>query len=274
VARTYPRHIVCRSLSIRSHHQRSYETREENLQSTKTLISKDALNEDYFPPSNTPNLKTNETVYAMVDPRKMGSASMDLTGRFPYTSRRGNQYILVGYHYDANYIAVTPLKRRTGTEITNGWKKLNATFAKAGMQPRTYIMDNETSKELLEALGKKKIAYQLPAPHMHRANAAEKAIQTFKDHFLSGLTLCHSKFPLEEWDHLLEQAEITLNLLRSSRVNPTLSAYAQLKGQFDFNATPMAPPGTKVIIHDKPKHRASWALHGTDGFYIGPYTSQ
>jgi len=105
---------------------------------------------------------------------------------------------------------------------------------------------------------------------MHRTIAAEKAIQTFKNHFLSGLTLCHSKFPLAEWNHLLEQAEITLNLLRSSRVNPTLSVYAQLKGHFDFNATPMAPPGTKVIIHDKPKHRASWALHGTDGFYIGP----
>ena len=29
-----------------------------------------------------------------------------------------------------------------------------------------------------------------------------------------------------EWDRLLFQAELTLNLLRSSRVNPKLSAYA------------------------------------------------
>jgi len=94
----------------------------KNLQSTKASVLKDALDEDFFPPSDTPNLKTNDTVYAMVDPSKMGSASMDLTGRFPYTSRRGNQYVLVGYHYDANYIAAIPLKRRTGTEITNGWK--------------------------------------------------------------------------------------------------------------------------------------------------------
>ena len=98
---------------------------------------------DFFPPSHKPFLKTNDTVYTMVDPRKMGSASMDLTGRFLYTSRRGNQYILVGYQYDTNYIATIPLKRRTAAVITNGWKHLNTTFAKADMQPHTYVMDNE-----------------------------------------------------------------------------------------------------------------------------------
>ena len=64
------------------------------------------------------------------------------------------------------------------------------------------------------------------------------------------------------------KAIFTLNLLRPSRINPTLSAHAQLHGLFDFNATPFAPPGTKVIVHQKPKIRKSWAPRGKDGWYI------
>ena len=32
----------------------------------------------------------------------------------------------------------------------------------------------------------------------------------------------------------------------------------------------MAPPGTRVVVHDKPDQRASWAHHGTPSWYIGP----
>ena len=41
-------------------------------------------------------------------------------------------------------------------------------------------------------------------------------------------------------------------------------------GNFDFNTTPLAPPGTQLIIHNKPNKRKSWDYHGEDGFYIGP----
>ena len=33
---------------------------------------------------------------------------------------------------------------------------------------------------------------------------------------------------------------------------------------------PLAPPGTKIIIHNKPAIRGSWATHGYEGWYIGP----
>ena len=36
---------------------------------------------------------------------------------------------------------------------------------------------------------------------------------------------------------------------------------------------PLAPPGTKVIIHRKTSDRPSWAFHGQMGWYIGPATS-
>ena len=61
---------------------------------------------------------------------------------------------------------------------------------------------------------------------------------------------------------------MTLNLLRQSRINPRLSAYAQLEGIFDYNKTPMAPPGIRVIAHDK--QRGTWAPHGQQGWCVGP----
>ena len=63
---------------------------------------------------------------------------------------------------------------------------------------------------------------------------------------------------------------MTLDLLRLSRINPRLSAYAQLYGQHDYNAHPVAPPGIQVLIHEKSNNRRSWAPHGVEGWYLGP----
>ena len=87
---------------------------------------------------------------------------------------------------------------------------------------------------------------------------------------MAGFASCDPAFPLSEWDRLLVQAEITLNLLRTSRVNPALSAYTYLFGNYDFNKTPLAPPGTKVLIHKKSNTRGSWDYHGVEGWYVGP----
>jgi hypothetical protein len=78
-------------------------------------------------------------------------------------------------------------------------------------------------------------------------------------------------FPLHLWDKLLvPQAKLTLNILRGPSINPKLSAYAQTQGHFDFNRTPIAPPGFRVLVHIKPSERTTWSLHGADGWYIGP----
>ena len=140
----------------------------------------------------------------------------------------------------------------------------------ARVQPETYIMDNEVSRDLKDAPVKEHINYQLVSPHIHRENLAERAIRTFKNHFLVGLASVNPIFPWSEWDILIPQAVTSLNLLRSARANPKLSAYAYLFGQYDWNATPMVPPGTKVLAHDKPDNMRSWAFHGEKGRIIGP----
>ena len=75
---------------------------------------------------------------------------------------------------------------------------------------------------------------------------------------------------MQLWCELLQQAEISINLLRSSRKNPKLSAYALLKGEFNFNKTPLAPPGTKALVFSDPDTITSWETHAKDAWYVGP----
>jgi hypothetical protein len=72
------------------------------------------------------------------------------------------------------------------------------------------------------------------------------------------------------WDRLLPQAEITLNLLWTSRLHPQLSAAAHYHGLVDYNKTAFAPPGCKIIAHEKPGKRLTWAPHGQHGYSLGP----
>ena len=98
------------------------------------------------------------------------------------------------------------------------------------------------------------VTLQLVPPHVHRQNAAERAIQTWKNHFLAGIATLDPNFPIQEWD-------IIFNLLRSSRRQPNLSAYAATFGIFNFSRAPLDPPGTRVIIHETTEQCASFAPH-------------
>jgi hypothetical protein len=177
---------------------------------------------------------------------------------------------MILYDFDSNAILTKPLKTRQASELTNAWTKLHTRLQSNGYAPTLHILDNECSEELKKAFKKYNVDFQRVPPHSHRRNAAERAIQTWKNHFCSGLATCDPKFPLAEWDLLVPQADITLNLLRSSRGQPKLSAYACLNGSFDFNKTPLAPPGTQVVVHTTPELRTNMAPHGVDGWYVGP----
>ena len=65
-----------------------------------------------------------------------------------------------------------------------------------GISVHLQILDNEASSKfkniITEDLG---IKYQLVTPDIHRRNAAEWAIQTFKAHFLSILAGIAPDFP-------------------------------------------------------------------------------
>ena len=134
-------------------------------------------------------------------------------------------------------------------------------FITKGYKPKLHKLDNEKSAELLEFIKLQQTAYQLAPSQMHRTNPAEKAVQTWKNHLVSGLASLPPNFPIALWCHLMEQANIPLNILRPCRQNPALSAHAAMNECLNFDEMPIAPPGTKAMAHVKPQRRASWGYH-------------
>ena len=193
----------------------------------------------------------------------------DQTGQFPTRSMSGNKYVMVMVEIDSSGILVEPMKNRTDNEMIRAYQTLVQRLQRANITPRKHVLDNEVSESMKELIRSKyNMQLELVPPGCHRRNAAEVAIRNFKSHFLSILAGVADDFPLQLWDRLLPQAEITLNLLRQSNATPTVSAYAHMSGPFDYNKMPLAPMGCKVQVHEKTDKRGTWAFHSVDGWYL------
>ena len=201
--------------------------------------------DDIFPASDPDNARTHTCYAAVVDPSEVsGQIHSDQTGKFVVASSSGNNYVLVVYDYDSNAILVEPMRSRTGPCILAAFKVIHARLVAAGLRPQFQRLDNECSAPLKAFMKDETIDFQLAPPRIHRRNAAERAIRTFKNHFIAGLCSVDKNFPLHLWDKLLPQAEITLNLLRGSRLNPKLSSHAQMHGTSILIARPSRRPAS------------------------------
>jgi hypothetical protein len=185
-------------------------------------------------------------------------------------SSKGNSYVMVCYVYDCNYVKVIPIKSRSASEWVKAYDTIHQELTVKGFKPKLQTLDNEASAALKTFFTANDVEYQLVPPHCHRRNAAERAIQIFKEHFLAGLSSVDPTFTLHLWCRLLLQAEITLNLLRTSRLHPQLSAAAHFHGLVDYNKPAFSLTGCKIIAHEKPGKRHNWAPHGQHGYSLGP----
>ena len=185
-----------------------------------------------------PVLESVLTNFVYTTVKRTDQSFMDSTGRFPVKSRSGNEYNLIMYNYDANYIPVDePMKRGAGRLLV-AYRRGNVFFKAKGFQPKFERLDNGTSKELQEFMTSEDKSFQYVPPNCKRRNAAERAIRTFKTHFVSTLCTVDKDFPLQLWDTILPQTEMTLNLLRGSRLDPRISAWEQLHGKSTMMPTP------------------------------------
>jgi hypothetical protein len=167
-------------------------------------------------------------------------------------------------------LKVIPMTSRSASEWVKAYDTIHQELTVKGFKPKLQTLDNEASTALKNFFTVNNVDYQLVPPNCHRRNAAERSIQKFKEHVVVGLSSVDPTFPLHLWDRLLPQAEITLNLLRTSRLHPQLSAAAHFYGLVDYNKTAFAPPGCKIIAHEKPGKRRTWAPHGQHGYSLGP----
>ena len=122
------------------------------------------------------------------------SATINQREWFPVQSSRGHKYILVAYNFDSNSIHVRPLKSRHDNNTIKAYKEIYSMLTQRGLKPQLHWLDNKASKALKNFITKEQTEYQLTPPHIHRRNAAERAIRTFEHHFISGLCSVDKNF--------------------------------------------------------------------------------
>jgi hypothetical protein len=158
---------------------------------------------------------------------------------------------MVAIHLDANYIFVELMRSRLKEEMIRAYKRIINRMKAAGLGIGKHTLDNEALDAFKQYIRQQQIQFELVPPGNHRRNKAERAIQTFKAHFISILAGVDDKFPLSLWCHLLEPMELTLNLLRQSKVAPKISAFAHIHGPHDYMKRPFAPLGCAIQAHVK-----------------------
>jgi hypothetical protein len=140
----------------------------------------------------------------------------DLMESFPFMSLDGSVCFFVLYYYKLNCILPAPIAGLDNVSIFNAYKTQFEELVLKGFTPKLNVMDNQATKHIKKFLTENECKLQLVEPHNHRINAAERAIQTFKDAFIAALATTDSEFPLQLWDRLTPQVRDTLNLMQAS----------------------------------------------------------
>ena len=233
------------------------------------VLERDAASEDATAtPTQEPRNARTKMVY-MTTALADGWIASDQTGAFPRVSNRGNKYIAVFYIHDTNFIKGMPIKSRHKSQLLAAYDKVYKWCEARGFKPTLHRMDNETSEEAELFIASQQTDLQYAAPGRH-CKPAERAVQTYKSCFKSMIASLPKEFPIAYWCRLLEQCDLSVNIVRPHRMNPKLSAWAACEGEFFFDHTPIAPPGSSMLMHVKPNERASWAPNAKKAWYVGP----
>ena len=158
------------------------------------------------------------------------------TGKFPHASSRGYNYQMIVHEIDGNYTWVEPMKNKSQGEMIRARRATLLQMELQHIVPLLQILDNEISEAYKEEIRHTGMTYQLVPPDYHRRNIAERAIQTWKNNFVSILSGTSLTFLLHLWCRIIPQAERQLLLLSHSNVNTHISSYAHIHGQHDYSA--------------------------------------
>ena len=250
---------------IRSTKTKSNRGRPAKLKQEREAASQDAIS---IPEQVPGNEKTHE-VY-MTTMQAEGLVASDQTGMLPRTSNRGMKYLCIFYIYDPNFIKGIPIKSRKKEELLRAYKEVYKWCEQRGYKPRLHKLDNETSKDVEDFIATQNAKLQYTPPDMHRTNPAERGLQTYKSCGKSILASVPPNFPIALWCRLAPLIDFCVNIVRKCRQNPLLSTWAAMEGEYHFDATPIAPPGSEMLLHEKPNRRKSWGFNAKKAWYLGP----
>ncbi len=143
--------------------------------------------------------------------------------------------------------AAAAFTARTEGEMINTYQKMVDRMQLAGLGLKHHRLDNGCSENFKKCIRKNNMTHEQVPPGCHRRNMAERAIQTFKNHFVTILSRVDDRFCLSLWCYLIRPAELTVNLLRQSNMAPKILTYAHVHGHHDYMkcATRMFGDGTR-----------------------------
>ena len=75
------------------------------------------------------------------------------------------------------------------------------------------------------------------------------------------LSGCSPTMPMHLWCQILPQIKRQLLLLRQSKANPNILAYAHMYGYHDYNCHPFVSIGMEALVHNRPHKHRSFAQH-------------
>jgi hypothetical protein len=172
-------------------------------------------------------------------------------------SLEGNICFLIVYHCKTNAIFALPIAGFSDNIIFASYQQQYNLLTLKGYKICLNAIDNQATKVIQKFLDEQQCHLLLVKPHIephyHHVNAAERAIQTFKAHFVSALATTNSKSPLQLWDQLTPQVNSTLNMMHPSHVNPNISAYAAVHSPYNWTHFPLAPLGCKAVVYKSPE---------------------
>jgi hypothetical protein len=164
--------------------------RRQNIRSTSKETKSDMEDEVVTPVST--GVKTDLDYAILLD---QGQLYMDLMGRFPVRSSKESWYTMMVYYAYCKCAMPVAMKSRSSSEWLKAYGGIHQELTSRGFKPRLQTMDNDASPALKSYLTENDISYQLGPPHCHRRNAADRAIHTFKEHFVTGLASVDPDFP-------------------------------------------------------------------------------
>ena len=190
----------------------------------------------------------------------------DATGNLPVKSYLGHTGIWVAYHPASGYIKAIAFKSKA--EVSRMLEYMHTEMIRLGHNLDTVFIDNEIDNDARAYFAGHSIRVNNVAPYNHRANPAERAIGTFKDHFISILSGRDPSCPLMYWNEAVQHAEHTINMLRPGPDGK--SAYeAYHGGKYNLDAHPLVPWGTRCESYVPKSLRTTYGYRSQPAFYVG-----
>jgi hypothetical protein len=191
-----------------------------------------------------------------------GNLFTNQTGHFPITSNCGHTYVVVSYIFNTKVIQSVPIKNWSKEELLCANRKIYKRLPLRAFKPLLHKLNNKTSKDVEAFVAMEQTCIQYTPPDIHCMNPAERAIRTWKSHFLPGMVGLPKSFPIANWCCLTIQCNATLIMLCPCCQNPLLLSHKALKGSFLFDATSMAHLVKEVLIHMKPNQQQLSCIQG------------